>query len=143
MSQDEPTTGSENPLAQMGLTPAQSLALPNLNQLFNLEDLDGAVAASGWSAAEHASELIQIARGAAKPTDRMTAMRDLMKLVRESIEINKPQVTVTRKSEYINESGQKITDTVAFTDRYREAPAASHRIHSTYDELDEGDDSDD
>ena len=73
-------------------------------------------------------ELVQIARGAAKPVERMTAMRDLMKFIHETIEINKPQVTMTRKVEHVDQQGNRVTDTVAFTSRYASGAQASNRV---------------
>lgn len=73
-------------------------------------------------------ELVQIARGAAKPVERMTAMRDLMKFIHETIEINRPQVTMTRKVEHVDEQGNRVTDTVAFTNRYSASTQASRRV---------------
>lgn len=73
-------------------------------------------------------ELVQIARGAAKPVERMTAMRDLMKFIHETIEINKPQVTMTRKVEHVDQQGNRVTDTVAFTSRYSAGAQASNRV---------------
>lgn len=138
MSQPEPGTGSDNALANLGLNQDQSLALPTLNSIFSLEAIEAALAATGWSPEEHVMGLIEIARNAAKPVERMTAMRDLMKFIHETIEINKPKVVMTRKVEHVDEQGNRVTDTVEFTSRYTRNGQAAGRVTGAFEEGEDG-----
>jgi len=140
MSQIEPTSDSDNALANLGLSPEQSLSLPNLNGLFSLDAIEAAVSAAGWTPEEHVSELIAIARGAAKPVERMSAMRDLMKFIHDCIEINRPKVVMTRKEEYVNAEGTRVTESVEFTSRYAQGRSAAARVNppSQFDGSDDG-----
>lgn len=97
--------------------------------MFSLEALEQAIDGAGWTAQEHVDELINIARTAPKPVERMTAMRDLLKFVHECIEINKPQVKMTRSVQSVDEQGNRVTDTVEFTSRYAsQGRTASDRV---------------
>jgi hypothetical protein len=131
--------GSEQtPLSRLGVETGLS-DLSNLNEQFSLQGLEDALAAYGYTVQEQLSNLIEMARGAPAPSDRMRAMKEIRALIREVIEANQTQMTLTRKRESTDEFGNKVTEVATFAQRFRQQGAPSEAIKHDRGRLSETD----
>jgi hypothetical protein len=133
-SSEEPQT----PLSRMGV--AEGLkGLEALNDMFGLQGVEDALKEKGYTLQEQLGDLIELARNAPMPSDRMRAMKEIRGVLKEVIEANQTSVTLTRKRETTDEHGNRVTEVASFSQRFqgRSSPSSvvSHDVPS--DDFDE------
>ena len=136
MSLPEPNSDSkpsDNALARMGVEKGLAESMPSLAEMFSLEGIETALATSGYSVQEQLEDLIDIARNGAKPSDRMRAMREARELIRDVLALYQTEMTVTRKQEYTDGSGNRVTEIASFSKRFQDRPAPSSLVDTDFE----------